>query len=101
MILFLCYVFPPLAVLFMGRPFSAVLNLFMTSFGWVPGVRHALVCYADKRGTKAVKQLTNAINHPEWAQAPKPARTRSPKVEPVYVNSPTVGMNGTQFRRKS
>jgi len=103
MLLFLCYVCPPFAVLLMGRPFSAFMNLIMTAFGWVPGIRHALVCYADHKGTKSVKQLTKAIDHPAWTKerSQAPARTkRSQKVEPVYIDNPHVGMNGTQFRRK-
>lgn len=108
MLLFLCYVCPPFAVLLMGRPFSAFVNLIMTAFGWVPGVRHALVMYADHKGTKAVKQVVGAINHPKWTQeksgrpVPGVAMKRGKwKEEPVIVNSPHVGMNGTQFRRKN
>lgn len=108
MLLFLCYVFPPLAVLFMGRPFSAVLNMVLTMFGWAPGVKHALVCYADRKGTKSVKQLTKAINHPEWTkpdeeQSEGRMRRKGQKGPLVvhYIDSPYVGMNGTQFRRKN
>jgi uncharacterized membrane protein YqaE (UPF0057 family) len=107
MILFLCYVFPPLAVLLMGRPFSAVGNMFCCLFFWVPGVKHALVCYADYKVDKSVKKVTKAINRPEWTRASltqsegrlrsKPKRER---VEVSYVDAPDVGRNGTQFRRK-
>jgi len=101
MILFLCYVCPPLAVLLMGRPFSAVGNSFLTLFGWVPGVKHALVCYADYKVNGSVKKLTGAINNPEYARQ---RRSPSPRVQreapPVY-DSPSVGKNGTRFRVKS
>ena len=103
MILFLCYVFPPAAVLFMKRPFSAVLNLILTSFGWVPGIRHALVLYADYKVNNVTKQVTRAIHRPEWTQpgqAPAP-RAKRERVAPVYVDSPHVGMNGTKFRAKN
>jgi len=105
MLLFLCYVFPPLAVLLMGRPFSAFGNFFLTSFGWVPGVRHALVCYADYKGTKSVKQITGAINNPTWTRAqPAQSEGRARKrevVEVVVYDNPHVGKNGTYFRSKN
>lgn len=61
----LCYLFPPLAVLLMGRPFSAVLNLFLTAFFfYVPGVRHALAVYADYRSQRHVGRIVDAVNRP-------------------------------------
>ncbi len=61
----LCYLFPPLAVLLMGRPFSAVLNLGVTAFlFWVPGIKHALHIYADWRVTKHVDRVVDAVNYP-------------------------------------
>lgn len=61
--IFLCYLFPPLAVLLMGRPFSAVLNLGLTAFMfWVPGIRHALYCYADYKAER------HAIHNPSHAR---------------------------------
>jgi len=102
MILFLCYVFPPLAVLLMGRPFSAVLNFFLTCFMWFPGIGHALVCYADYKGDKMTNKVVRAVNRPTWTQAaPAPVRQRRQRVEAVYIDDPGVGMNGTQFRRKA
>lgn len=108
MLLFLCYVFPPLAVLLMGRPFSAVGNFFLTSFGWVPGVRHALVCYADYKSTKSTTQIVGAINSPTWSRADDERsmarlRRKGQKSEVVVVtvyDNPHVGKNGTYFRRK-
>lgn len=104
MLLFLCYVFPPLAVLFMGRPFSAVLNFFLCAFFWVPGVKHALACYADRK----VNGITRAIHNPKWTQAndeQSEGRVRrkgqnGPMVVVVYDN-PHVGKNGTYFRPKN
>lgn len=101
MLLFLCYVCPPFAVLLMGRPFSAFMNLIMTAFGWVPGIRHALVCYADHKGTKAVKQVVGAINNPAWTQKSRQQRARRQQIPVEVINSPHTGMNGTQFRRKN
>lgn len=102
MILFLCYVCPPLAVLCMGRPFSACMNCIFTAFLWVPGIGHALVCYADYKGTVSVKQLTKAINNPQHARVQREPATRRRKevVEVVVYDNPHVGRNGTYFRRK-
>jgi uncharacterized membrane protein YqaE (UPF0057 family) len=105
MLLFLCYVCPPLAVLLMGRPFSAVGNFVCTMFFWVPGIKHALVCYADYKGTKSVKQITGAINNPAWARAAQTGgnRRRSSREaeEAVVYDNPHVGKGGTYFRPKN
>jgi uncharacterized membrane protein YqaE (UPF0057 family) len=106
MILFLCYVCPPLAVFCMGRPFSAVMNCFFTAFFWVPGVGHALVCYADYKGTHSVRQLTKAINQPQYTRARndqsegRVSRKGQQKEIVVIYDNPHVGKNGTYFRRK-
>jgi uncharacterized membrane protein YqaE (UPF0057 family) len=107
MILFFCYVCPPLAVLLMGRPFSAMLNFVLWVFGWVPGVKHALVHYGDRKVNKVTKEVTRAIHRPEWTrpnneQSEGRARRKgSPKPAVVYVDNPQVGMNGTKFRTKN
>lgn len=103
MILFLCYVCPPLAVVCMGRPFSAVINCFFTAFFWVPGIGHALVCYADYKAN----DVKRAINRPTWTraldeQSEGRVRRRGQKevVHVVVYDNPHVGKNGTYFRRK-
>lgn len=106
MILFLCYVCPPLAVLAMGRPFSCVLNMFFTAFFWVPGVSHALVCYADYK----TNDMTRAIHRPKWTKAldeqsegrvRRKGQSEKIHVETVVIyDNPHVGKNGTHFRRK-
>lgn len=103
MILFLCYVCPPLAVLCMGRPFSSVLNMFFTMFFWIPGVSHALVCYADYKSDTMVR----AVHRPRWtrgmeqeAQSSKPRGKRQVETVVVYDN-PHVGSKGTYFRSKN
>jgi uncharacterized membrane protein YqaE (UPF0057 family) len=104
MLLFLCYVCPPLAVLFMGRPFSAVLNLFLTGLLWAPGVGHALVCYADYKGERGVRRIVGAVNAPKYLQESASPRRRSREVERevvVVYDNPHVGRNGTYFRPKN
>lgn len=105
MILFLCYVFPPAAVFFMGRPFSACLNFFLTSCLWVPGVKHALACYADYKVDNVTRKVTGAIHNPAYTRAhtgQSEGRARGKReVEVVVIyDNPHVGKNGTYFRRK-
>lgn len=95
MILFLCYIFPPLAVLLMGRPFSATINVFLTMFLWFPGIQHALVHYADYRAGTRTREITKAINNPTWASSKK---AKPVKREPIV--NPFIGAKGTQFKRK-
>ena len=106
--LLLCYVFPPLAVLLMGRPFSSILNMFLTFFlFWIPGIKHALICYADWKMDRRHNQSVQAINFPAWFGAlsqPAPQQPRSasrPALPVAYTpEQPHVGAKGTVFRRK-
>lgn len=109
MILFLCYVFPPLAVLCMGRPFSMALNCLLTVCGWVPGVKHALVLYADWKVNYGVNQITAAVHNPQWSRADDErslARVQGRSKKKVHVetivlyDNPHVGVKGTHFRSK-
>ena len=56
MLYLLAIILPPVAVLFCGRPFMAILNCFLTLLLWVPGVVHALFIVnehkADERARK-------------------------------------------------
>ena len=49
MMYLLAIVLPPLAVLFCGKPFQAVLNLILTCFFWFPGAIHAILVVKDKK----------------------------------------------------
>lgn len=59
MLYLLSLVLPPLAVLLSGKPFQAVLNVFLTLAFWVPGVIHALFVahnhYADRRMERLIR----------------------------------------------
>ncbi len=61
MIYLLCILFPPLAVLMVGRPGSAVLNLFLCLLGWVPGVIHAFMVVGDAKADKRTARLEKAM----------------------------------------
>jgi uncharacterized membrane protein YqaE (UPF0057 family) len=111
-----CWLFPPLAVLSCGRPISAVFNFFLTCFFWYPGVIHAQATVERYYNDQRNKKMLQAVNYPAWAQhvfaaqpnqrlelpAPKKRRSKQKAVdikEPVY-NDPTVGENGTRFRKR-
>lgn len=58
---FLC---PPLAVLFCGKPWRALLNLVLTLCLWIPGVVHAfLVVHAHLADRRAYRALCEMENH--------------------------------------
>ncbi|WP_428330137.1 YqaE/Pmp3 family membrane protein [Mucilaginibacter sp.] len=50
---FLCFLFPPAAILTTGKIGAFILNIFLTLFFWIPGVIHAILVtnkyYDDKR----------------------------------------------------
>ncbi len=50
---FLCFLFPPLAVLTTGRIGALILNIILTIFFWIPGIIHAILVvnefYEDRR----------------------------------------------------
>jgi len=58
---FLALVLPPLAVLLCGKPFQALLNLFLTLCLWFPGALHACLVVnahlADRRAERIVHAL--------------------------------------------
>jgi len=52
---------PPVAVLFCGRPFGAVLNVLLCLLGWLPGVVHACVVVHDRRDAKRLRRVRDAF----------------------------------------
>lgn len=101
MLLTMCYVCPPLAVLFMGRPFGMLLNMLMIFGGWSNMVKHALICYADRRGSQYVGKVTRVIDKPAWAKnlgGPSQKQVSTPA--PQLIDDPCVGSRGTVFKRK-
>ena len=61
MLYLLAIFFPPLAVLLLGRPFSALLNLVLTCFFWVPGIIHAVVLIGEKNADRRNRELVRAL----------------------------------------
>lgn len=52
---------PPLAVLLVGKPVQAMLNLVLCLLLYVPGLIHALMVVADHKANKRNAQLVNAV----------------------------------------
>jgi uncharacterized membrane protein YqaE (UPF0057 family) len=61
MLYFLAIILPPVAVLMVGKPIQALLNLVLTILGWIPGVVHAFLVInshkADRRNEKVIKAM--------------------------------------------
>ncbi|HZW68669.1 MAG TPA: YqaE/Pmp3 family membrane protein [Pseudogracilibacillus sp.] len=61
MMYLLAIVLPPLAVLLVGRPLQAVLNLILTLFFWLPGAIHAILLVHEKKADKRMKKQAKMI----------------------------------------
>ena len=61
MLYLVAIILPPLAVLLVGKPFQAIINLILTLLFYVPGLIHALLVvnnhYADKRTERIVREM--------------------------------------------
>lgn len=61
MMYLLCVLFPPLAVLLVGKPIQAILNLVLCLLFWIPAVIHAIAIVNDKKQNKRFKKQTQKI----------------------------------------
>lgn len=61
MLYLLALVLPPVAVLFVGKPFQALLNLILTLFFWLPGAIHAILLVHEKKADKRMKKQAELI----------------------------------------
>jgi uncharacterized membrane protein YqaE (UPF0057 family) len=52
----LAIIFPPLAVLMCGKPFQAIVNLFLCVLFVVPGVLHAILVVSEHKKIKQLKK---------------------------------------------
>ncbi len=61
MMYLLAILLPPVAVLLTGRPFQALLNLFLTLLLWAPGAIHAILVVnehkANQRADRIARQM--------------------------------------------
>ncbi|MFC3900218.1 YqaE/Pmp3 family membrane protein [Aliicoccus persicus] len=47
---------PPIAVLFSGKPFQALLNVFLTKIVWLPGAIHAILVVKERKDDKRMEK---------------------------------------------
>lgn len=52
---------PPVAVLFLGKPVQAILNLVLTLFFWLPGIIHAILVINHHNAEKRHKETLEAL----------------------------------------
>lgn len=61
MMYLLAILLPPVAVLFVGKPFQAILNLILTLFFWLPGAIHAVLVVHEKKADRRMKKQAKLI----------------------------------------
>ncbi len=101
--LFLCFIFPPLAVAMHGKPISAFFNMLLCMFFWFPGVFHALMINGQAHERKQTKQLVRAIRGKKVKRkkpCPVHREDRVRRTTSESYDDPTVGEGGTVFKRK-
>ncbi|NOU92238.1 YqaE/Pmp3 family membrane protein [Paenibacillus sp. LMG 31456] len=59
----LAILLPPVAVLFCGKPFQALLNFILTCFFWIPGVIHAIMVVNEAKSNKRMEKLARTMRH--------------------------------------
>ena len=64
MLYLLAILAPPIAVLLIGRPISALLNFGLTLLLWVPGAIHAIMVVNEHKANKRADRLANKIADP-------------------------------------
>lgn len=77
-------IFPPLAVLLCGKPWQALLALFLTVCGVIPGVIYAWLIVAEFNADRRNRELIGAI---------KGSRRRGRSREPEPEDSPNEPFN--------
>jgi len=64
---FLCFLFPPLAILTTGKIGAFILNIFLTLFFWIPGVIHAILVTTQYYDDKRHRQLMRVARRRYWS----------------------------------
>ena len=54
-------ILPPLAVFLCGKPFQAIISIFLTLLFWVPGVIHALLVVHAHLADVRTEKIVDAI----------------------------------------
>jgi uncharacterized membrane protein YqaE (UPF0057 family) len=61
MLYLLAIVLPPLAVLLVGKPVQAVLNVLLCCLLWIPGAVHAIMVVSESKANKRHKEMVKAL----------------------------------------
>jgi uncharacterized membrane protein YqaE (UPF0057 family) len=61
MLYLIALLLPPVAVLLVGKPFQALLNLFLTLLLWLPGAVHACLVVHEHYNDKRAKRIIEAM----------------------------------------
>ncbi|KAA0547821.1 YqaE/Pmp3 family membrane protein [Bacillus sp. BGMRC 2118] len=61
MLYLLAILLPPVAVLFVGRPFQALFNLILCLFFYIPGAIHAVLVVHDKKADNRLKKQAHMM----------------------------------------
>jgi len=97
----LCIVCPPLAVLLCLKPISAIFNLFLCAFFWVPGVMHAVMVVEDTFQNRRTRRVTKSVNRVgKQLKGMQATPTRAAAPEPQLISNPHIGTGGTKFKRR-
>ncbi|HJE19004.1 MAG TPA: YqaE/Pmp3 family membrane protein [Aliicoccus persicus] len=59
MMYLLAVIAPPIAVLFSGKPFQAILNVFLTLIVWLPGAIHAVLVVKERKDDARMRKYFN------------------------------------------
>lgn len=61
MLYLIALLLPPVAVLLVGKPFQALLNLILTILLWLPGAIHACLVVHEHYNEKRAKRIIAAM----------------------------------------
>jgi uncharacterized membrane protein YqaE (UPF0057 family) len=103
-----CIICPPFAILLCGKPFSAMFNMFLCMFFWIPGVVHAFAVVDQSHTSKQTKQIVRAIKGKRGKKPKKPCLVHNQaRMERLYgtttresYDDKSIGEGGTKFKRK-
>ena len=60
MLWLLALLMPPLAILFCGKPFQAILNIPLCCLLWIPGVIHAMAVVSETKADARAERVAES-----------------------------------------
>lgn len=94
-----CIICPPMGVLLCGRPISAIFNMFLCLFFWVPGMMHAFTIHNDTHMTKQTRRIVKAIGKGS-KKRDQLCRVQLTAPPPRLIDHAKIGERGTRFKRR-